>query len=194
MLLLDRRGWTVVQRSWVLRWMRCGYREEKVLVEGAGRCFQNFFFFFCIFHTHTHTHTHRWQCASLALWRLRGRWWEVWGVSFWCSGVSFEEKSNRVFVRKEVTSFEGTGRVTDRVLRVWGGSGPTVCCSGTEGTNGGGPRLPSKEGTLGGGRGWGGANVCRDTIIHTLTVCKEEGGIQRVQVGFKEMTGSEREE
>ena len=142
-------------------------------MEGAGRCFQNIFFFLHFPHTraHTHTHTHRWQCASLALRSLGGRWWEVWGVSFWCLDVSFEERGShhlRVQVELLTVSFGSGGS--------GGGSGPTACCSGTEGTNGGGPRLPSKEGTVGGGRGRGGANVCRDTIIHTLTVCGVGGG------------------
>lgn len=65
-----------------------------------------------------------------------------------------------------------------------GGSGPTVRSSRTEGTNSGAPWLPSKEGTVGGRRGRGGASVCRVTIIHTLNVLKE-GGIQRGELASK---------
>lgn len=45
------------------------------------------------------------------------------------------------------------------------GSGSTVCSSQTKGAT---TVVPSKEGTVGGRAGQGGANVCCDTIIHTL--------------------------
>lgn len=51
-----------------------------------------------------------------------------------------------------------------------GGSGPSVCSSRSEGTDSGAPWLPSMGRAVGGRRGRGGANVCRDTIIHTLNV------------------------
>lgn len=50
------------------------------------------------------------------------------------------------------------------------GGGSTICSSRAEGTGSCAPWLPSKGGTVGGGRGRGGAKVCRDTIIHTLHV------------------------
>lgn len=72
-----------------------------------------------------------------------------------------------------------------------GGSGPIVCSSWTEGTNSDAPWLPSMEGTVGGRRRRGGANVCCDTIIHTLNVWRR--GYWK-GVGVKEMTGGVKEE
>ncbi len=106
-----------------------------------------------------------------------------------------ESSRTEIFGRKGVTSLG----VKIELLTVsfgsggsGGGSGPTVWSSWAEGTNCGAPWLPSKEGTVGGRTGRGGANVCRDTIIHRLNIWRRRywKGI----VGIKEMTGSEREE